>query len=368
MHIAIDARLWSNDYVQQALLRLVRKHSEHRFVLFTAEVFPASVPLPSNSSIVVLTPKPTSLLSFKWWYDVKLTAALKKHKADVFVGTSGLLSLRTSVPQVLLVQDLSDLVNPAFYRGRGLSFYKKYTAVFVKKSTKIAAVSEFVKQQLNEVYKAGESKVSVIGAGASKLYLPIDWQERERVKEQYAAGCEYFVFNGELCPRTNPFNLLKAFSIFKKRQKTNMKLVMTGDVAPTFQKDITKLETYKYKSDVVLKLNAKEEEKAALTAGSYALVYPSLYEAFAMPVLEAMQCEVPVITTTSSSMEEVAGDAALYADAANPEQIAEHMKRLFKDEQLRGRLIEAGKQQSKMFSWEKTADVLWGAIEEAVSG
>jgi glycosyltransferase involved in cell wall biosynthesis len=99
---------------------------------------------------------------------------------------------------------------------------------------------------------------------------------------------------------------------------------------------------------------------------AYALVYPSLHEGFGVPVLEAMRCDVPVITSSGSAMEEIAGDAAFYADAGDHQAIAEKMMLLYKDEELRKQLIRKGRERAQQYNWDKTAELLWQSILDAV--
>ena len=110
-----------------------------------------------------------------------------------------------------------------------------------------------------------------------------------------------------------------------------------------------------------------EDDLVKITAAAYALVYPSLLEGFGVPVLEAMKCNVPVITSLGSSMEEIAKDAALYADAKNFEEIAGKMMLIYKDEKLRKELIEKGKIIAARYSWQRTAELLWQSILKAVN-
>ena len=110
-----------------------------------------------------------------------------------------------------------------------------------------------------------------------------------------------------------------------------------------------------------------EEELVKLTASAYAMVYPSLWEGFGVPVVEAMRCEVPVITSSNTSMQEIAKDAALYADPANYHSIADQMLLLYKDESVRADLIEKGKIVEREYTWARTAGLLWQSILKAVS-
>jgi glycosyltransferase involved in cell wall biosynthesis len=110
-----------------------------------------------------------------------------------------------------------------------------------------------------------------------------------------------------------------------------------------------------------------EKELAKIIGSAYTLIYPSLFEGFGVPVLEAMQCNVPVITSANSSMQEIAKDAALYVDANDHNDIADKMMRIYKDENLRDELIQKGKEVITQYSWNKTADLLWQSILKAIN-
>jgi glycosyltransferase involved in cell wall biosynthesis len=160
-------------------------------------------------------------------------------------------------------------------------------------------------------------------------------------------------------------NLLKAFSVFKKRQKSNLKLVLAGRLGWKYDSFVEGLKTYKFRDDVVLLDYVDETELAKLVGSAYALVYPSLLEGFGVPVLEAMRSGIAVITSSNSSMQEIAGAAAQYADPDDFEDIADKMMLLYKDEDLRNQLIEKGKDIPALFSWDRTAELLWKSIVKA---
>jgi glycosyltransferase involved in cell wall biosynthesis len=354
-------------FTREVFLTIAEMKPEHNFVFFFDRPFDSSIKFPGNVQPVIVNPAARHALSFKWWFDVKIARALKKYKADVFVSPDGFCSLTTTVPQVLVVHDLAFLHYPKLIAKHHLWFYKRYTPKFLKKAKVIATVSEFSKEDIVRNYKIDADKILNVSSASKEIFKPMDWMQKEIVKQEYADGCEYFVFVGGIHPRKNLMNLLKAFSIFKKWQKTNMKLLVVGRLAWQHDDTLEKLKTFKYRDDVKMLGYLPEDKLAHVIASAYALVFPSFFEGFGVPVLEAMQCCVPVITSNTSSMPEIGGEAALYANPASPEDIAAQMKIIFKDEQLRNKLIEAGRLQSQKFSWEKTADAMWQCIEKAVS-
>ncbi|HVK97265.1 MAG TPA: glycosyltransferase family 1 protein, partial [Flavisolibacter sp.] len=249
-----------------------------------------------------------------------------------------------------------------------LLYYKWFTLRFVQKAKTIATVSNFSKTDILIKYKIAPQKVSVVYSAAKDVFKPIDYEAQQVIKDKFTGGREYLIYVGAIQPRKNLLNLLKAYSLFKKRLKTEMKLVFAGRMAWKNDQLLELLNTYKHKDDVVLTGYLDENELSALVASAYGLVYPSVFEGFGVPVLEAMQCHVPVLTSENTSMQEIAEDAALYFDPNNISDIADKLMIIYKDEDLRKKLIEKGKLISKKYSWQNTADLLWDCMQKAIDG
>jgi glycosyltransferase involved in cell wall biosynthesis len=371
MRIAVNTRFLLKDklegygyYTQEMFRRITQLHPEHEFLFLFDRPFDEQFIFGKNVTAQYIAPAARHALSFRWWYDVKLPLAIKKWKADVFVSPDGFCSLTTSIPQVLVVHDLAFLHYPKFIPKHHLFFYKRYTPKYLKKAQAVVTVSEFSKQDMINQYQLPANKITVAFSAAKPIFKPIDWTIKEAIKTQYADGKEFFLFVGGIHPRKNLMQLLKAFSIFKKWQKSSMKLLVAGRMAWQFNEVIEKLKTYKYRQDVVLLDYVDDEALAAITASAYAAVYPSYFEGFGVPNLEAMQSGVPVVTADVSSMPEVCGDAALYANPNDANAIAQQMMLLYKDENLRSRLITQGLARAQQFNWDDCAQILWQVIEQ----
>jgi glycosyltransferase involved in cell wall biosynthesis len=374
MRVGVNLKFFNKDetdgygyFTKEVFVSLAWQYPWHRFIFFFDRPFDTSIKFPENVEPVVINFKSRNALAFACWFSVNIPFALQKHHVDVLINPDGFCSLTTLVPQVLLLPHLAFKHYPKFVPKHQLWFNKIFIPKFLRKATVIITVSNYSKQDIVHQYKSKEQKVLVVGNAAKSIFKPIDWVERETIKEKFSGGCEYFIFIGAVHPRKNLMNLLKAFSLFKKWQKSNMKLLVTGKLSWQFKDIVERLKTFKYRDEVKMLGYLPEETLAKVLAAAYALVYPSYFEGFGLPILEAMQCEVPVLTSNVSSMPEVAGDAALYAHPSNAEEIAAQMKRIFKDEQLRNSLIEAGKVQAQKFTWTRTSTVMWSAIEQAVS-
>ena len=373
MVIAVNTRFLLVDYLEgygnfiyETFRRITEQHPEHEFIFIFDRPYDKRFLFSNNIKTVVTGPAARHPLLWKLWYDIKVPVILKRYKVDVFVSCDGFCSLGTKVPQCLVVHDLAFLHYPSTIKKSHLLFYKRYTPKFLGKAISIATVSEFSKKDIIAQYGTDAKKINVVYNGVKEIFNPINNDAKATIKNKYTDGKEYFIYAGSIHPRKNLITLLKAFSVFKKRQQTNMKLVLAGRLAwqyESFEKD---LKSYKYRNDVVLTGYVEDAVLADIIGAAYAQVYPSLFEGFGVPVLEAMRCDVPVITSADSAMQEIAKDAALYADANSHTDIANKMMLLYKDENLRKELILKGRQIVKQYSWDKTATLLWQSIEKVM--
>ena len=373
MKIAVNTRFLLPDqlegygyFVHETFSRITQAHPEHEFIFIFDRPYHSRFIYSENITPVVVTPAARHPLLWKLWFDLKVPSALKKYGANVFVSTDGFCSLNTNVPQCVVVHDLSFLHFPSFIKKSHLFFYRHFTGKFLTKAKSIATVSEFSKKDIIDHYNIDEKKIDVVFSAAKDIFQPVSLKVKEETRKQYTEGKEFFLHTGAIHPRKNLENLLKAFSIFKKRQQSSLKLVLAGRLAWKYDSLIEKLKTYKYRNDVVLLNYVNEDALAKLTASAYALVYPSFFEGFGVPVLEAMQCGVPVITSTGSSMQEIAHDAALYADPCNYLDLAEKMMHLYKDETLHTTLIQKATSIASQYTWDHTANLLWLSIQKAL--
>jgi glycosyltransferase involved in cell wall biosynthesis len=375
MRIAVNTRSLLPGYPEEygyflyETFRLITKnHPEHEFIfIFDRPWHPQFIFAP-NVKPVLTGPATRHPLVSKIWYDIRVPALLKKVKADVFISADGTCSLTTRVPQCLVVPNLAFLHYPSFYKKSHLLFYKRYVPKWLAKAQLVATLSEFTKKDILAHYKTDAGKIDTVFSAPRKIFCPVSREEKEVVKNKYTNGKEYFVYAGCIHPQKNLVNLLKAFSVFKKRQQTNLKLVLAGRLAreyPSFTKSLT---TYKYKNDVVMTGWLEEGELVKVMGSAYGLIDLSLFDESVRSVLEAMRCEVPVITSMNSAMQEIAGDAALLANVDDHTDIAEKMMRLYKDENGRNELIRKGIQVVRQYSWDKTAELLWQSIQKAARG
>ena len=347
-----------DDFIFSCFSGLAEKYPQHQFIYIFDGPFNKKYITAENITGVIAG---RSLLR-QYWYNFKLPTLLKKHKVTVLVNTGHACSLRTKVPQCFVIQDLSFLYTPQFFPKDHLRYYKKFMPKFLLKAKNIVTFSQFSRLAIIEKYKTGEEKIDTVYPGVSENFKPIDESVKEQIKEKYTEGKEYFLYSGVIHPRQNLVMLLKAFSFFKKRQKSNMQLVITGQDDGSYEEFTTGLKTFKFRDEVKVINSPAQEELAQITAAAYAFVYPSLYEDFALPPLQAMQCGVPVIASNAGALPEICDEAALYANPSDFNDIAEKMMLLFKDENIKKNLAEKGILRAQEFNLEKAIGLLWLSV------
>jgi glycosyltransferase involved in cell wall biosynthesis len=282
------------------------------------------------------------------------------------VNANGVCSLGTHIPQICIVNNLGFIHYPQFIAKAQLRFYKKYTERFVKAARLLITFSAHVKADLIQQYAIDEAMITVAYSGQDSRYAPINDEQKQRTKTQYSEEKEFFLYTGPVGSSKNTLHLLKAFSFFKKKQKSNMQLVIATVKSAATTALMESLQTYKYRTEVKLLTDLSAVETAKLMGAAYALVYPVLTEDTGIKLIQAMECETPLIVSSISALEELCGNAAVYILPDSVDDIADKMMLLFKDENKRNELIVKGKLQLQQYSWDKTAELVWAAILRAV--
>jgi glycosyltransferase involved in cell wall biosynthesis len=364
-------------YTYEVLQRLVENHPEDEFVFFFDRPFHPDFIFGKNVTPVVLFPPARHPLLFIWWFEWSVARALKHHKADVFFSPDNFLCLNTIVPTLLVVHDVAYKHFKAHDKWINRLYYRFFMPRFLKKAAHILTVSQAVASDLPELVATGSdnSKITVAYNGCRKEFTPLSIEAPNKVKRQYLdgtpldnwEGADYFLFVGAVHPRKNVHRLIEAFEVFKNQVNSPIKLVIcgrfawqTGVVKAAFDKAI-------HKKDIVFTGYIPDADVPKLTAAAFAVVYTSLFEGFGLPILEAMYCDVPVITSNVSSMPEVAGDAALLVNPESVSEIAKAMKLLVENPELRQELIEKGRAQRAKFSWDKTAAIVYEHLKSVSS-
>lgn len=370
MRIAVNTRLllphrldgigW---FAAETLKRIVLSHPEHEFYFFFDRKPDSQFIYADNVYPLVLHPQARHPLLWYMFFEWSVTRALRRLKIDLFLSPDGWMSLRTPVPTLTVIHDLNfehavDYLRPSHQR-----YMKHYFPLFASRATRIATVSEYSKQDISNTYGIDSKKIDVVYDGAHSFYRPCSEGEKATTRQKFTDGKPFFIYVGTISRRKNLTNILLAFDKYKtNRPDDSMQLLVVGN-RYWWQDELAEAyDNMRYQSDVRFIGHIESDVLAQLMGASEALVYASLFEGFGIPILEAFYAETAVITSNVTSMPEVAGDAAILVDPLSVEEIAKAMQDVAGNEELKRSLIEKGRVRRDLFSWDRTATLLWNSL------
>ena len=303
---------------------------------------------------------------YPFWEQIALPRAAKKAGCQLLHCTSNTAPTFTSIPLVITLHDIIYMEKSyaGILKGSGTNYQKFGNAYrrmvvpgLIKKSRKIITVSDFEKTRIGQFFGITDnSNLTAVYNGVSAHFKPVtDPNELIRVKQKYHLPDRYFFFLGNTDPKKNTKGTLKAFSDFLKQTDSDFHLVMLDYDQVELEKLLVEIGDPKLINRITLTGYVVNTDLPSIYSQCEVFLYPSLRESFGIPMLEAMACGVPVITSNTSSMPEVAGDGALLIDPFKPEEITSAMIRLIEDKNLKISLVNKGLVQAAKFSWKAMA-------------
>lgn len=257
---------------------------------------------------------------------------------------------------VVTVHDLAFRRYPHTLTAEARRYFESATSSAVKRADAIIAVSEHTRQDLIEFFHVEPDRVHVVYNGLEPRFSPCCADETlSQVRRAYGLKDDYILFVGTLEPRKNLVGLLNAYAMLRSIHGVDIPLVLAGEKGWLYEEVFDALHSLRLQSYVHLLGRVPDAYLPDLYRGASAFVYPSFYEGFGFPVLEAMACGAPVVTSAVSAIPEVAGDAALLVDPHSSEAIADALARILEDEALADDLRKRGVQQAARFSWDRAA-------------
>lgn len=369
MKVAVNTRLLIpgklegiGRFSHEILKRLTTEHPEVEFhFIFDREPDP-QFKYASNVYLHKCFPPTRHSILMIWYFEWNLPSLLKKIGADLYFSPDGWLSLRSDFPSLQVVHDLNFYHQPENLPFQWRLYYNYFFPKFCKKADKILTVSEFSAQDICSAYGVPRGKVDVLCNSTSGKFSPATEDEILHFRQKYSHGKPYFLFVGLLHKRKNPEGILRAFEQFSQ-QNPGYILIMSGERKwwPEELENIYK--EMNFREQVIFTGRVDEDTLTEIYQGAFALLYPSYFEGFGIPILESFESGIPVITSETSSMPEVGGDACLYVNPNSPGSISQKMIELCSDETLRKTLIMKGHNRSKQFTWEKSVAIVWNSIE-----
>lgn len=267
---------------------------------------------------------------------------------------------------VITVHDMVYRTYPETVRGRTKKILDMGLASSMKRADMIVTVSEFSKSEIIRYFPQHESKIRVVPCGVDlDRFKPCQQPERiPEVKKKLGIEGEYFLYVGTIEPRKNLERLINAYNIFCQHEKDAPKLVLAGGKGWLYDGIFQRVTDLKLEEKVLFTQYIPDEDMNPLMCGALAFVFPSIYEGFGIPPLEAMACGVPVLASNAASLPEVTGDCAVTCDPYSEEEIAEGLRRLYSDSELRADLSRRGLERAKTLTWDSSAEKLYSVYKE----
>jgi len=353
---AVHGRAGMGRYAQELATALLAEGGEQEYMVFynsagTAELDGALASLPCLT---------THLPDKPWRLRVLLAHLAGRAQDGLFPGvglfhaTDHLLPCFSAVPSVFTLHDLTCRLYPAAHTPLNRWFHLLLMPRFLRQAEAVIAVSECTRRDAVRLYRLDEQKVRVIYEGVSPRFRPASPAEMARVRQRYRLPERFVLFVGTIEPRKNLSTLLAAFASLRA-QGAPQRLVVAGRKGWRCGAFFARLRELGVEEEVVLPGRVDEADLPALYSAAELFAFPSLYEGFGLPVLEAMACGTPVVCSASSSLPEVAGEAALLAEPADVAAWVGAMGRALADPALRATLRAAGLVRAQRFTWQAAA-------------
>lgn len=348
--------------------RLIERRPADEFILLFDRPYDPLYTAAPNASGVALPPPARHPILWYFWFEWSLPIYFQRAQPDLFISFDGYCSLRAQVPTILTLHDIAYVHYPRQVPGLVRRYYQHYVPRYLKRADRVITVSNFVRRDIIEQYHIDPEKIHIACNGVRPVFQPLSDADRQNVRETFTGGRPYFLFLGAIHPRKNVDRLIRAYDRFREQSDSNVQLLIGGRLA--WQTDAVRQahRSARFRSDIHFLGYLPDSDVPRLLGAAEALVYVSLSEGFGVPILEAMHSEVPVITSNTSSLPEVAGNAALLVDPTCIDSIATAMVRLAGQPNLANRLIEAGRLQREHFTWERAADAFEVVINRVISG
>ncbi len=349
-----------NQYIYNLLRLLPAVDGEGNYVAFLGE---KGARFPGVK--MHLTSLPTARPPVRiFWEQAIQPWSLLRERVELLHSLAFVGPLISPCPFVVTVYDLSFLLFPESFRPWNRLYLSLFTRLSVRKALRVIAISENTRRDLVRILGVEEGKVRVTYCGCDGSMRPLPRREVEEFRRKKGLPERFILFLGTIEPRKNLVRLLEAY---RKLRGKGVKLVLAGGLGWGYEPVLRAIEELGLEGDVLLPGFIPQEEKVYWYNAAEIFVYPSLYEGFGLPPLEAMACGTPVVASSAASLPEVVGDGGILVDPADPEALAGAISALLDSPEERERLREKGLRRAGKFSWEQTARETVSIYREALA-
>ena len=313
-------------------------------------------------------PVPCRFSQKRIWENFALPRALRADSVDLLLSPNYVLPLWLPCPGVVIIYDISYEAHPEWFPPLRSQYVRLLSRRSAKKARLVITISEFSRTEITRHYRISPARVRNVSAAADpKFFREVGEEEVRRVRDKYHLPERFVLHVGSLHQRRQVPELLKAIGMLHREKGFEQHLILLGHNNFHPPTDISELiaeaEVEQWARHLAF---VPEEDLLAFYAASELVVYVSRYEGFGLPVLEAMAAGRPVVTSNTTSLEEVAEGAACLVDPTDPREIAEGIRQIVEDRALREDLISKGRKRAASFSWEKTAEKVLAALRDAL--
>ncbi|MEK6337079.1 MAG: glycosyltransferase family 1 protein [Acidobacteriota bacterium] len=318
---------------------------------------------PANLHNIYLSP---SLLNLRWW-SLSLPIYLTRRPLDLFHGTNYDIPLWIKRPSVVTIHDLSLLLHPDTHEQRLVSRGRRRLPLMARSATMIITPSQSVKREACEYLEIESSKIAVTPLAPRSIFEPIEREKTLETRRRLGIKDDFVLFVGTIEPRKNLLTLARAFDDILRTTSLRPQLVIAGMEGWLTNDFFAFIKRTGLEEHICFTGYLHDEDLRALYSSCSVFAYPSLYEGFGLPTLEAMACGAPVICSRIPAIVETVGETACLIDPADRSELAGAIVCLLEDEQARKQLSMSGLERVKAFSWERTARATLEVYERALA-
>lgn len=364
MKIGVDTRELKKDkagkgwYVFNVLKEILNIDQENEFILY-GDIDTQFLKAPNAKQIIVQGS------SISWHY--KVARRLKKDGVDLYwAPTSPIVPAITSISTIMTIHDLTTLLFPDKHLLKSRIIDKLFLKKALSKTKTILADSEATKSDLERLFPFSENKITVSCLGYDKAFKKLPDSEVENKISKYNLKPGYILFVGTLEPRKNVEGIIESYARINSKMQDDHHLVLVGKKGWYYNSILEKIEQSGIKNNIKVLDYVPFDDLPALYNGAGIFLYPSFYEGFGLPPLEALACGTPVIASNVSSLPEVIGDAGILVDPNNHDQIAHAIEKVLSDEKTRINMQRSSLGQAARFSWSECAKETARMMQEAI--
>ncbi|GBC95572.1 GDP-mannose-dependent alpha-(1-6)-phosphatidylinositol monomannoside mannosyltransferase [bacterium HR16] len=372
MRVGINVHLLSTThtgiqhYIRALVPEMATQATSHEIVLYGES---AQLPVPAGEQVrwVPASRPLRSGAQRVLWEQTVLPRQLRRDGVDVFFSPAFVLPILWGGAGVVTVHDLNFEVSPETIHPVRRAYLRRITRWSAQRARKVIAISQSTASDIVRLYSVPSQKLVVIPYGLDAMFNPENARALEpMVRKRYSLPERFLLFVGTLEPRKNLPRLLEAYTL-ARRQANLPPLVLVGAPGWQHERILAQARRLGIERHILFAGYIPREHLPGVYAAASALLYPSLYEGFGLPPLEAMGCGTPVLASNTSAMPEVVGDGGILIDPRDVQKIADGILRITLDEMLRQQVIKRGLERAKLFRWDEVAEHTLRVLEEAYS-